>query len=291
MIQDKTLSSKFLDVVVHITMFVVLVTTLYPVLHVLAASFSSPLAIDSGQVGIIPVDFNFENYRLVFGSNHIMRSFANSVLYTVVGTFLNLLVTGMMAYALSRKQLAFRRFYIWIVIIPLYFSGGLIPTFIMIFGMGLFGSWWALILPNLIHITNLIIMRTFFQNLPLELEESAAIDGANDMTIFFKIILPLSKPVIFTIALFYLVSYWNSWFSAFIYIGHIPELHPLQLVIRSLIVMGQALADVEGGGDIGVSVNGIRFATLFVSMIPMLIVYPFIQKYFVQGVMIGSLKG
>jgi len=293
MIEDKSLSSRMLDIVVHLTMLVVLVTTLYPVLFVLASSFSSRIAVDTGQVTIFPIGFNIDNYRMVFGNARIMRSFFNSIHYTAVGTFMNLMVTGMMAYALSRRQLAFRRFYTWGVIIPLYFSGGLIPTFLLVaVDLGLHGSMWALILPNLVHITNLIIMRTFFQNLPLELEESASIDGANDLTIFFRIILPLSKPVIFTIALFYLVGYWNSWFNAFIYLPD-PNMAPLQLVIREIIVMGQAAADVDATDAVlgDVNVNGLRFATLFVSMIPMLCVYPFIQKYFVQGVMIGSLKG
>jgi len=294
MVTDKSLSSKTLDVVVHATMVIVLLATLYPVLYVLAASFSSKIPVESGQVTIYPIGFNVDNYLLVFKDARIMRAFTNSVLYTVVGTCSNLMVTGMMAYALSRKQLAFRKIYNWVIIIPLYFSGGLIPTFILVFNLGLYGSMWALILPNLVGITNLIIMRTFFQNLPVEMEESASIDGANDLKIFFRIILPLSKPVVFTIALYYLVGYWNAWFSAFIYLPD-RNMAPLQLVIRELIIMGQSILEALEAGtssDLAtVNLNGIRYATLFVSMLPMLMVYPFIQKYFVQGVMIGSLKG
>ncbi|MCL2060676.1 MAG: carbohydrate ABC transporter permease [Oscillospiraceae bacterium] len=294
MIRDTSLSSKLLDVLVHTVMAVVLVATLYPVLFVLAASFSSKIAVDAGQVTVYPIGFHIDNYNLVFSESRIMRAFSNSVRYTAIGTLSNLAVTSMMAYALSRRQLAFRKLYNWIIIIPLYFSGGLIPTFILMVSLGFYGSMWALILPNLVGITNLIIMRTFFQSLPIELEESASLDGANDLLIFFRIILPLSKPVIFTILLYYLVFYWNSWFSAFIYLPD-AKMAPLQLVIRELIVMGQSILQaVESGttSDLGeINLNGIRYATLFVSMIPMLVIYPFIQKYFVQGVMIGSLKG
>ena len=294
MVTDKSLSSKMLDIVVHITMIFVLVTTLFPVLYVLAASFSSKIAVDAGQITVFPIGFNIDNYKLVFSDARIMRAFSNSVLYTAVGATSNLLVTGMMAYALSRKQLAFRKIYNWLIIIPLYFSGGLIPTFLLVFSLGLYGKMPALILPNLVGITNLIIMRTFFQNLPTELEESASLDGANDLKIFFRIILPLSKPVVFTIALYYLVGYWNSWFSAFIYLPD-QKMAPLQLVIRELIIMNMSILEALEAGTsselVNININGIRYATLFVSMLPMLMVYPFIQKYFVQGVMIGSLKG
>jgi len=294
MVADRSISSKTLDAVVHATMIIVLAVTLYPVLYVLSASFSSRTAVEGGLVTIYPIGFNVANYNLVFGNARIMRAFTNSVKYTAIGTASNLMVTSMMAYAISRRQLAFRKFYTMMIIVPLYFSGGLIPTFILVFGLKLYGSFWALILPNLVGITNLIIMRTFFQNLPLELEESASMDGANDLRIFFRIILPLSKPVIFTITLYYLVGYWNAWFSAFIYLPD-KNMAPLQLVIRELIIMGLSIQEaLETGATTELSevnVSGIRYATLFISMIPMLIVYPFIQKYFVQGVMIGSLKG
>jgi len=294
MVLDKSVSSKVLDVVVHTTMIIVLIITLYPVLFVLSASFSSKLAVEAGQVTVYPIGFNIDNYMLVFNDARVMRAFSNSVLYTAAGTTSNLLVTGMMAYALSRRQLAFRKAYNWLIVIPLYFSGGLIPTFILVFNLGLYSNMWALILPNLVGITNLIIMRTFFQNLPIELEESASLDGANDLMIFFRIILPLSKPVVFTITLYYLVQYWNSWFSAFIYLPE-RDMAPLQLVIRELIIMNMSILEALEAGTASelanININGIRYATLFVSMVPMLMVYPFIQKYFVQGVMIGSLKG
>ena len=294
MVLDKSVSSKVLDVVVHTTMIIVLIVTLYPVLFVLSASFSSKLAVEAGQVTVYPIGFNIDNYMLVFNDARVMRAFSNSVLYTAAGTTSNLLVTGMMAYALSRRQLAFRKAYNWLIVIPLYFSGGLIPTFILVFNLGLYSNMWALILPNLVGITNLIIMRTFFQNLPIELEESASLDGANDLMIFFRIILPLSKPVVFTITLYYLVQYWNSWFSAFIYLPE-RDMAPLQLVIRELIIMNMSILEALEAGTASelanININGIRYATLFVSMVPMLMVYPFIQKYFVQGVMIGSLKG
>lgn len=297
MIKDNSFSSKLLDVIVHVVMAFVLVVTLYPVLNVVACSFSSMAANDSGIITIFPVEFNLDNYIMIFERGKVPKAFVNSIVYTVVGTTVNLLMTGSFAYALSRKNLALRNLYMTIAIIPMYFSGGLIPSFLLVKNLGLYNSMWALILPGSISITNFIIMRTFFQNIPIELEESAALDGANDFIIFVKIILPLSKAVIFTIGLYYAVSHWNSWFSAMIYFKDSNK-YPLQMILRELIITASSLRDAAASGDfnsqadiVNVNVNGIKYATLFVSMVPMLIVYPFIQKYFMKGVMMGSLKG
>jgi len=184
-----------------------------------------------------------------------------------------------------------------VAIIPMYFSGGLIPTFLLVKNLGLYNSMWALILPGAISITNFIIMRTFFQGLPAELEESAALDGANDFQILVKIILPLSKAVFFTIGLYYAVGHWNSWFSAMIYFKDSSK-YPLQMILREMIIAANSMKDAASRDDfntaadiVNLNVKGLKYATLFISMFPMLMVYPFIQKHFIKGVMMGSLKG
>lgn len=297
MVKDNSLSSKALDVVVYTVMLFVLIVTLYPVLNVVASSFSSANANDRGAVSIFPVDFSIDAYKMIFDAGTVPNAFKNSALYTSVGTFVNLILTGCFAYSLSRKSLPLRGFYTTLAIIPMYFSGGLVPTFLLIKNLGLYNSMWALILPGAISITNMIIMRTFFQNIPAELEESAALDGANDLVIFLRIILPLSKAIIFTIGLYYAVGHWNSWFSSMIYFKD-NDKYPLQMILRQIVIQTNDIkeaaisGDFNTVGDIGnVNVKGIKFATLFVSMVPMLVIYPFIQKYFMKGVMIGSLKG
>lgn len=297
MIRDNSMSSKVLDVIVAVTMIFVTIVTLYPVLNVFASSFSSASANDRGAVTIFPVEFSLHAYKMIFNSGTVPKSFLNSVIYTSVGTAINLLLTGAYAYALSRRHLPLKGFYTTVAIIPMYFSGGLIPTFLVVKNLGLYNTMWALILPGAISITNMIIMRTFFQNIPVELEESAALDGATDLTIFFKIILPLSKAVVFTIALYYAVAHWNSWFSAMIYFKDASK-YPLQMILRQAVIQGQSLLEMAASDEFNstadiasINVTGIKYATLFISMFPMLLIYPFIQKYFMQGVMMGSLKG
>jgi len=286
-----------LDIIVHTTLIILLVITLFPVLHVAAVSLSSSKAIDRGLVSIFPVDFSLEAYRILWKSGRVPKSFVNSVIYTSVGTVVNMLVTMLMAYPLSKKKLPLRRFYTTLIVFTMFFSGGLIPTFLVVKGLGLYNTMWALILPGAISTMNLIIMRTFFQSIPMELEESAFLDGANDIVVFYRIILPLSKASIATIAMFYAVGHWNSWFNALVYLKD-SEKYPMQLILRDIIIQSQMSRELAEQGSTEayelintVSVEGIKYATLFFSIIPMLIIYPFVQKYFVKGVMIGSLKG
>lgn len=297
MVRDNTLKSRILDILIYSMLAIILIVTLYPVLHICAASFSSGRAYDKGLVTVFPVEFNLISYKMIFEAKLVPHSFGNSAIYTVVGTTVNLILTGTFAYTLSRKRLAFRGIYTGLVIFSMYFSGGLIPMFLLVKNLSMYNSMWALILPGAINTTNLIIMRTFFQSIPMELEESAFIDGANDITIFFKIILPLSKAGIVTIGLYYAVSHWNGWFSAMIYLKDTSK-YPLQMILRQIIIMSQGLQEAASSSDPEaltstgiVNVAGVKFATLFVSMVPMLILYPFIQKYFIKGVMIGSVKG
>ena len=298
MIADKSVSSKVMDIVVYATMIIVLVVTLYPVLYVVSASLSSANANDRGLVTLFPVDFTLDAYIGIFSMPTLTRAFRNSVIITAGGTAINMFFTTTYAYALSRKKLALRGFYTVVAMIPMYFSGGLIPTFLLVSKtLGLYNSWWALILPGAISTTNMIIMRSFFVGLPVELEESAYLDGANDVVIFFKIILPLSQAVMFTIGLYYLVGHWNSWFSAMIYLDEDAKM-PLQYMLRQIVLLSANLEQAALDGEV-VTGNtlyftnyvAVKYATLVFYMVAMLIIYPFIQKYFVKGVMIGSLKG
>ena len=291
MVRDRSVSAKVFEAVVHIVMICVVLLTLLPVIHVISISFSSAAAISRGDVGLWPVEFSVSAYTAIFKSGNVPRSFLNSVYYTALGTASNMLLTTMMAYPLSRTYLTFRKFYNVLVLITMFFSGGLIPTFLTVKSLGLYNTVWAIVLPGAISTWNLIIMRTFFMGLPAELEESAQLDGANDFTIFARIILPLSKASIATIALFYGVGHWNNWFSGMIYFKN-SKSYPLQTILRSIVINSEVSDEITVDEVINsISAEGIKYSTLVVSMVPMMAVYPFIQKYFVKGVMIGSLKG
>jgi putative aldouronate transport system permease protein len=290
-----------MDIVIHISLAVLLLVTLYPVLHILAVSLSSGTAILKNQITFYPIGFRLNAYRLIFETPRIPRGFKNSIIYASIGTFINLVLTITMAYPLSKKRLTLRGFYTTLVVITMFFGGGLIPTFILVNSLGMYNTIWALVIPGAIATWNLIIMRTFFQAIPVELEESAYLDGAKDMTILLRIVLPLSKAAIATIGLFYLVSHWNSWFSAVIYLKDAKK-YPLQLILREIVIQGRAIEEMveQGAGkmaeqlsrdDSYISLDKIKYSVLFVSIVPMLVIYPFIQRYFVKGVMIGSLKG
>ena len=298
MIADKSVSSKVMDIIVYTTMIIVLVATLYPVLYVVSSSLSSANANDRGLVTIFPVDFNIEAYKGIFSMPTLTRAFRNSVIITAGGTAINMLFTTSYAYALSRKRLALRGIYTIVAMIPMYFSGGLIPSFLLISqNLHLYNSWWALVLPGAINTSNMIIMRSFFVSLPAELEESAYLDGANDFVIFWKIMLPLSQAVMMTVGLSCMVSHWNSWFSAMVYLND-EEKMPLQYMLRQIVLLSANLeqAALDGEAITGSSIYftnyvAVKYATLVFSMVPMLAIYPFIQKFFVKGVMIGSVKG
>lgn len=291
MVRDRSVSAKVFEAIVHIVMICVVLLTLLPVIHVISISFSSAAAISRGDVGLWPVEFSVSAYTAIFKSGNVPRSFLNSVYYTALGTAINMLLTTMMAYPLSRTYLTFRKFYNVLVLITMFFSGGLIPTFLTVKNLGLYNTVWAIVLPGAISTWNLIIMRTFFMGLPAELEESAQLDGANDFTIFARIILPLSKASIATIALFYGVGHWNNWFSGMIYFKN-SKSYPLQTILRSIVINSEVSDEITVDEVINsISAEGIKYSTLVVSMVPMMAVYPFIQKYFVKGVMIGSLKG
>ena len=265
---------------------------LYPFLNVLAYSVSGYNAVLSNRVTIYPIDFTLEAYRQILGRTQIWMAMRTTVLITLVGTLLSLVLTVFAAYALSRQDLPGRKVFTVIILFTMYFGGGMIPTFLVVKGVGLYDMRGAVFIPQSINVFNFIVMRTFFRNLPESLEEAARIDGASHMQSLVKIILPLSLPILATIGLFYAVGYWNSYFDALLYIQS-PEKYTLQLRLRGLL-FGEELnnsgANLEGIGT-QVMTQSLKMATVAVSTIPILIVYPWLQKYFVKGVMIGSVKG
>ena len=298
MVQDKSISSKVLDVIIYVTLILLLIVTLYPIIYIFSVSVSSTTAYESGRVFFLPVEFNLEAYKVIMKAGTIPRSFINSVIYTVVYTVVSLFMTTTMAYPLSRSRdrVAFKGFFSKLVIFTMFFNAGIIPNYLVVKGLGLMNSMWALVLPTAISTYNLVVMRSFFEGIPIDLEEAAFIDGANEITIFWKIMLPLSKAALATVGLFYGVSMWNQWFNAMLYLQSDTKF-PLQLIIRQIIMQNQMAAELAAMGDTSMmtaqTTNSVslKYATLFLSILPMLAVYPFIQKYFVKGVMVGSVKG
>lgn len=298
MVKDNSLSSKILDVVIYVSLILLMIITLYPIIYIFSVSVSSTTAYESGRVVFLPVEFNLEAYKVILKAGTIPRSFVNSVVYTVVYTAVSLLMTTTMAYPLSRSKdrVAFKGFFSKLVIFTMFFNAGIIPNYLVVKGLGLMDSMWALILPSAISTYNLVVMRSFFEGIPDDLEEAAFIDGANEITIFWKIMLPLSKAALATVGLFYGVYMWNSWFNAMLYLQSDTKF-PLQLIIRQIIMQNQMAAELAAMGDTSMMTDqttnsvSLKYATLFLSILPMLAVYPFIQKYFVKGVMVGSVKG
>lgn len=267
------------------------IITLYPFLYVAAVSLSSPIFVAQGKVGIIPLGFTTQAYEKVFRYPMIGRAYFNTVYYTVLGTAINLLMTIFAAYPLSRKSFVGRKLFNMMIFFPVIFSGGMIPTYLIVNGLRMRNTVWALVIPGAISGFNAIIMRTFFESIPAELEESAKIDGASHMQILTKITLPLSLPSIATIGLFYAVGHWNSFFPAMLYLSE-PEKQPIQIVLRNIVIMNQTETVMGTVEDDKAQVGEtIRHATIMVATLPILFVYPFIQKYFVHGVMIGAVKG
>lgn len=275
-----------------IVLFVIGFICLYPFLNVLAYSMSGYNAVLSGKVTFYPIDFNIDAYRQILGKTQIWLAMRATIIVTVLGTALSLILTIFAAYALSIKDLPGRKVFTVFILFTMYFSGGMIPTFIVVKSLGMYDTLLSLFLPQAINVFNFIVMRTFFRNLPESLSEAARIDGASYMTILFKIVLPLSIPIIATIGLFYAVAYWNTYFDALLYIKS-PEKYTLQLRLKSLLFEGElnnSGANVEGIGT-QVMTQSLKMATVAVSTMPILLVYPWLQKYFVKGVMIGSVKG
>ena len=271
-----------------------MLVTVYPFLYVVFASFSDAgLLMKSRGLLLRPVGINFQAYQMVFKNPILFSSYLNTIIYVVCGTSLSVLLTICGAYGLSRKNVLFRMPITFFFVFTMWFSGGMIPLFLLARNLHLLNNRLALILPNAVSTYNLIVTLTYFKSIPDSLEESAKIDGANDYTIMFRIIVPLAIPVISVIALFYSVSIWNAWFHAMIFINK-RELFPVQLILREILILNDA-SGVMGGsvaqGDQMQLGETIKYATAVVATLPILLVYPFVQRYFIQGIMIGAIKG
>jgi putative aldouronate transport system permease protein len=265
--------------------------TLFPFVNIIARSFSAEGYIQSGQVNLIPRGFNLTTYRIVISDPMFWTNYRNTVVYTAVATVISMVLTTCYAYVLSKKRLQGRSVLVGIAVFTLFFSGGLIPNYVLITSLGMTDTIWAIVLPNAISVFNLLVMKSFFENLPPELEEAAAVDGLDTYRILLWIVLPLSKAVIATMTLFYAVSFWNSWFTAFLYLDH-SDLFPVTIYLRNLIA-GATGASATGAasGDLTQAAANIQSVTIVLIVLPIVLVYPFIQRYFVTGVTLGSVKG
>jgi putative aldouronate transport system permease protein len=274
-----------------VVLTLVVLVTLYPFVNILARSFSGERQIRAGEVTLLPKGFNLTTYEIVFQDSMFWRNYGNTVLYTVVATAVAMVLTTCYAYVLSKKQLKGRGLLVGIAVFTMFFTGGLIPNYILVTSLGLKNSVWAIALPNAISVFNLLVMKAFFENLPTELEEAAQIDGLSTYGTLLRIVLPLSKAVVATMVLFYSVSFWNSWFSAFLYMDR-TDLMPVTVYLRNLIQGatggGNAGAGTEQLSQVGANIQSV---TIVLTALPILCVYPFVQRYFVSGVMLGAVKG
>lgn len=289
---DKTLASRLFDILNVVLLGLVVVVTLYPFYYITIVSLSNGNAVLRGDVRFWPVGPTLESYRLVFENPAVLRSLWNSVYYTTVGTAINLVMTVLCAFPLSRAKFSGRAALTWIVTITMFISGGLIPLYLLVIRMGMIDSIWALVLPGAINVWYLFILRTGFQSIPEELFEAAIVDGANDFQLLWKIALPLSKAVLATLLLFYAVAIWNDFFNGLIFLNDRNKF-PIQLVMRNVVILGNMDQTNELGGasDFMAVEQTLKYATIMVSTLPILLVYPFVQRYFVRGVMVGAIKG
>ena len=287
---------KIFDIVNYTGMILFLIIVAYPLYFILIGSFSDPLYIYNGEVILWPKGFTLLGYERIFSNNKILIGYKNTILYTVVGTCINVALTLTSGYALSRKDLKLRCFVMGMFAFTLLFNGGLIPTYLVVKKLGILYTFWAMVIPNALSIFNVMIARTYFEsNIPTDMFEAASIDGCGNLRFFFTIVLPLSETLIAVLVLFYAVSHWNAFFNALIYLND-EEMYPLQLILRNILIVNQAtdsnmLSDVEEIIERQKAAELVRYGIIIVSSLPVLILYPFIQKHFVKGVMIGSLKG
>ena len=288
-------ASKTFDVLNYVIVSLVAFTTILPFIYILGASFASEYELATRPMFIIPRDVTLDAYKYIFSSNKIITAFGNSVFITAAGTLINLFCTVTMAYAVSKKRLRGRNFFLNMVIFSMFFSGGMIPTYIVVANwLHLKDTYWSVLLPGAISAYNMMIVKNFFQGIPQELEESASIDGCNDVGVLWKIVLPLSLPVLATFGLFYAVGHWNAYFGAMIYMTGAREKWPLQVLLREIIILANASAGDMANLDpnfVQPPEQSIKMAVIVVATVPIMCVYPFLQKYFVKGVMVGALKG
>ncbi|GIN69705.1 sugar ABC transporter permease [Bacillus sp. J14TS2] len=294
-----TKADKIFKVFNFLFLTLAMLVVLYPLIYIVSASISDPKAVNSGDMWLLPKGVTFEGYKIIFDNPDIWKGYLNTIFYTALGTVINLAITIPAAYAMSRRDLSGRGLLMGMFVLTMFFSGGLIPTYLVVRNLGLIDTVWAMVLPNAAAVWNIIVARVFFQtSIPTELEEAAIIDGCTNFKMFAKIILPLSAPIIAVMALFYGVGHWNGYFNALIYLSD-KQLYPLQLVLREILVLQEMSSNsTEISSSLAEAMNNkqqlaavIKYGVMIVSTLPIIIVYPFLQRYFVKGVMIGSLKG
>ncbi|MEK5057836.1 carbohydrate ABC transporter permease [Paenibacillus shunpengii] len=286
----KSFGEHIFDSINYILLILIMLLCAYPMLYIFNSSISDPeQLLASRSLMLIPEGLSFEAYSKVFQNPKIYSGYLNTLFYVIVGTALNLVMTTLAAYALSRPDLYGRSFFMKLITFTMFFSGGMIPTFLLIQNLGLLDTRWAMILPAAINTFNFIIMRTNFMNIPLGLIESAKIDGANDFRILLQIVVPLSKPILAVMTLYYAVDHWNDFMGPLLYLRS-QELYPIQIVLRDILLSNSTEA-MGSANDTGFAIGeNIKYATIIISTLPILMIYPFIQKYFVQGALIGAIK-
>jgi putative aldouronate transport system permease protein len=279
---------------VYLLLIVFLAVVLLPLLYIVASSFSSPEAVSSGRVLFWPVDFSLRGYHAVFENPQIVQGYLNSLFYTVVGTIVSVTMTIAIAYPMSRRTLVGRNVVMTLILFTMLFTGGLIPTYLVVQSVGLLDTRWALIVPQAIGVWQVIIARTYFRTtIPEELVEAAQLDGCGDLRFLWSVVIPLAKPMIAVVALMYAIMQWNSYFDALIYLKN-PDLFPLQLVLRNILIL-----NTTGGGAVDASVviqrqqlaDLLKYSLIVVASVPVLLIYPFVARYFTKGIMIGAVKG
>ena len=293
--KNYSLNDKIFYIIITAILTFFFIAVLYPCIFVLSASFSSGVAVQSGKVILFPVDLSIEGYRAVFNTSTVWTGFINSLFYTVVGTTINLVMTLTAAYCLSRRDLPGRNGIMLLFTFTMFFSGGMIPSYMMVQSLGILNTRWALLLPGAIGVYNLIVARTFIINsIPLELLEASQMDGCSDVMYYLKVVIPLSKAIIAVLVLFYGVGHWNAYFNAMIYL-HDKSLYPLTLFLREILMASQidpsTVQDPELQARLAEMAGAIKYSLIVVSMVPVLIIYPFVQKYFAQGMQVGAVKG
>ena len=295
-----TRADKIFLVFVYLFLAIALLIVLYPLIYIVSASISNPHLVNSGEMWLLPKGVTFEGYRTLLGNSSIWRGYLNTIYYTVLGTSINLLVTLPCAYALSRDDFYGRRAFTNFMLVTMFLSGGLIPSYLLIRSLGMLNTVWALVIPGAVSVYNVVVTRTFFQTtIPREMEEAAIVDGCSDFRLFMQIVLPLSTPIIAVMALFYGVGHWNSFFSALIYLSD-KSMYPLQMILREILILQDMSSNTVSNVTSEMAsmlyskqqlAEVIKYGVMIVSSLPVIIVYPFLQKYFVKGMMVGSIKG
>ncbi|MEG0691531.1 MAG: carbohydrate ABC transporter permease [Oscillospiraceae bacterium] len=288
--------SKAFDIVVYVLAGILCLITVYPMYYVIILSISDPIHVAAGNIFLVPKGFSLNSYQMIFADVAMWRAYANTIFYVVATTLLMLITCVLAAYPLTSKSLIARKFITIFILIPMYFGGGLIPTYLLMTKIGLYNNSLAIILPAAVSVWNIILTRTYFNSIPETVRESASIDGASHFTILFRIYIPLAKPILAVVAIYTIVSTWNSWFNAMIYLPN-PDLQPLQLYLRRVLIENTVdltklpMNEVEAAVQKQLSNMQLKYAMIVFTTLPVLITYPFFQKHFVKGIMVGSLKG